>query len=482
MKSREMDSSLHIDQELQQTQRLSPQQVQFVRMLEMNGPEIEDEVRRQLDENPALEAVETYPDTPAAENDPGDFNESAEQLQRADYRSDEDIPSYSGGYDRNASHDEIPVAADGPTLLEYLRSQIGELDLDGATRQVAMYIAGNIDANGYLSRSLSEIADDIAFITGIDVPRSMLHAAFDAVRSLDPPGVGAIDLRDCLLLQLQRREPKTLTLRIATEIADKYFDLFTKLHFDKIQARLELQDDTELRAAIALLRSLDPKPGRSIESESAADRLRHISPDFAVDCDDNGRFTVTALNRLPELQIEESFDIATDAPAATPAQRDAMSFIRLRRDEASAFISMLRRRGETLMAVMRAIVKLQPEFFTTGREADIHPMILRDIAEQTGLELSVISRAIAGKYVATQSGTYPLRMFLNERPKEDTDTSSHAISDALRRLVADEDPRAPLSDQALTDALVAQGFDLARRTVAKYRERLGIPVARLRKK
>jgi len=477
-----MDSSLHIDQELQQTQRLSPQQVQFVRMLEMNTPEIEDEVRRQLDENPALEAVETYPDPAVADSGTEDFNESAEQLQRADYRSDEDIPSYSEGYDHNETHGEIPVAADGPTLLESLRTQIGELDLDGATRQVALYIAGNIDANGYLSRSLTEIADDIAFITGFDVPPSILHAAFDAVRSLDPPGVGAVDLRDCLLLQLHRREPKTLSLRIATEIADKYFDLFTKLHFERIQARLELQDDSELRAAITLLRSLDPKPGRSTESESAADRLRHISPDFAVECDDNKTCTVTALNRIPELQIEESFNVTADTPATTPAQREAMSFIRLRRDEASSFISMLRRRGETLMAVMRAIVKLQPDFFITGREADIRPMILRDIAEQTGLELSVISRAIAGKYVATASGTYPLRMFLNERPKEDTDASSHAISDALRQLISEEDPRAPLSDQALAEALNNRGFDLARRTVAKYRERLGLPVARLRKK
>lgn len=477
-----MDSTLHIDQELQQTQRLSPQQVQFVRMLEMNTPEIEDEVRRQLDENPALEAAETFHDTTADDADGKRFNESAEQLQRADYRSDEDAPSYPRAYESASAQADIPVAADGPTLLESLRTQIGELDLDGATRQVALYIAGNIEANGYLSRSLSDIADDIAFITGIDVPRSMLHAAFDAVRSLDPPGVGAVDLRDCLLLQLRRREPKTLTTRIAIEIVDKYFDLFTKLHFDRIQSRLELQDDTEFRRAIALIRSLDPKPGHGAESESASDRLRHITPDFAVECDDNGRCTVTALNRLPQLQIESSFDINSDTPGRNPAQREAMAFIRLRRDEAESFIAMLRRRGDTLMAVMNAIVRLQPDFFRTGREADIRPMILRDIAGITGLELSVISRAMAGKYVATESGVYPLRMFLNERPKDDTDASSHAIADALRSLIAEEDPRAPLSDQALTEAMNAKGFDLARRTVAKYRERLGLPVARLRKK
>lgn len=475
------NENLRIEQQTRLQQRLNPQQVVFGRYLEMTAPEIEEEVRRALDENPALEAVSEHADNRGEDDIHDDFDESAEQLQRADYGDDDDVPVYghSVGYDPDAAGFDMPVADDEMSLMDSLTAQLADLDLDGRQRKIAEYIIGNLDDNGYITRSLYDIADDVTIAEGMTVGVKEVKDVFAEVRRLDPAGIGAVDLRDCLLLQIDRY-PKTLTTKIAREIIADWFDMFSKKHFDQLRSHLGI-DSEQMHAALDFIRGLNPKPGALVEGISASDKLRHIIPDFAVDADGEGHVRISLLNNIPELAIEESF--RTDAPAGPVSRResDAQAFIKRRREDATAFIDMLKLRSDTLFAVMKAIVKIQHRFFETDDKSTIRPMIIKDIAAETGLNISVISRAAAGKYVLTTHGLYPLKMFFNERPKDDTDTSSHEILDALSKIISEEDKKHPLSDEALCERLATQGYDIARRTVTKYRERLGLPVARLRK-
>lgn len=299
------------------------------------------------------------------------------------------------------------------------------------------------------------------------------------VRSLDPPGIGAVDLRDALLLQLKRRT-QTPDVMLATDIIRDYFDLFSLMHFDRIRS-LTGADKDRLKEAMETIRSLNPKPGAQISSTDD-DRTHHISPDFLVEADGD-ILTLTLLNRIPRLQIEESFAAGTlPQSRRRSAETDAANaFIRQKRDEAATFIKVLETRQRTLFRVMSAIMQWQRDFFLSDDPLTLRPMILKDISAVTGDDLSVISRATAGKYVATGQGVYPLRFFFNERRKDDNDTSSQVILDRLRTIIEQEDKSHPLSDAAITEILHNEGFDIARRTVAKYRERLGLPVGRLRK-
>lgn len=463
--------------EQRQVQRLSPLQVRYVRMLEMTGPEVEEEVRRELDDNPALERTDTSGD------DREQFSESAEELQMNDYANEDEMPSYRLEARNHSASDRYyePTAIQGGlNLAEYLGEQLAHTPLTERQRSVARYIIGNIDDNGYLQRPLRQIGDDLAFTLGIDLQREELDDIFDAVRQLDPAGICAVDLRDCLLLQLRRRKP-TPSVQVATEIVADYFDLFSRKHYDQLLSALSLTAD-ELREAVAVIRTLNPKPGSAFE-ESDADTAHSIIPDFSVETEGE-RITLTLLNNVPDLQVEHTFASASDEiPPGTPArQRQALAFLRDRRESAESFIRVLRMRQETLYRVMSAVVQWQRDFFLTDDESRLKPMILKDIAGVTGYDLSVISRATAGKYVATRGGVYPIKFFFNERPKDDDDVSSHEIVAALKDIISGEDHRRPLSDQAITGLLNKRGYDIARRTVAKYRERLGLPVARLRKK
>ena len=465
--------------------RLSPMLMRLVRMLEMTEPEIEEEVRREVDDNPALEVV----DTPAAGEEPTEaYGESAEQMQLADYRDEDDIPPYRLEAN-NRSADDVrfePVAvAAGESLMESLMSQLAETDLSQRQLAIARYIVGNIDDNGYMTRTLPQIDDDLAIDAGIEVDMAEIKDIFARIRTLDPAGVGAYDLRDCLSLQL-RRMPDSEAVRTAREIVDNYFDVFSLRHFDRLTSLLGISRES-LREADEVIRSLDPKPASRFGESDADDRARHIVPDFYVEVDRNDRITVSMPGNLPELAIERSFDVddeisVADTGETSMRKREALSFISSKRRDASDFIELLRMRRVTLMKVMEAIARWQREFFLSEDESRLRPMVLKDIAGAIGMDISVVSRATAGKYVATQGGVYPLKFFFNERVSEDEDASSREILLALRVLIQEEAPSSPLSDDALTARLTEMGYNIARRTVAKYRERLGIPVARLRKK
>lgn len=473
-----MDNSLKLSLGQKLQQKLSPLQIRYGRVLEMNAPEIEEEVRQELDDNPALAVADAQQDDFSDET----FNESAEQLQMADYRDEDDIPSYrleARNHSVNDVYREPVAVAGGNTLMEHLSSQLAEMGLGVTDLRIADYIVGNIDDNGYLTRTLPAIIDDLAINQGLDVADEDVRRMYNTVRSLDPAGVGAIDLRDCLLLQLKRRRA-TPDVRVAREIVSDYFDLFSLKHYDRLISSLGVTRQ-QLQEAVDVIRTLDPKPGSVYADAAVDDRVRHIIPDFSVEVDGDS-ITLTLLNNIPELCIEETFAAADDNRSVTPREREAAAFVRRKRDEASDFIAMLKLRQSTLYSVMSAIVKIQRDFFLTDDETKLRPMRLRDIGAVTGLDLSVISRAAAGKYVTTPGGVYPLKFFFNDSAgSDDEDASVRKIIAEIKDIVDNEDHARPLSDDAITTELRERGYDIARRTVAKYRERLGYPVARLRK-
>lgn len=454
---------------------MSPRQVQFVRLLEMTTPELEEEVQRQLDDNPALEAL---PSEAAAEP-----SSSADDYASEGGDPDDDPADRMAASQRASGADPgvWQIAADGPELIESLQEQLAQTECDDQQRQIASYIIGNIDQNGYLQRTLSAISDDLAINMGLDVPLSEVRRAFNIVRAMEPAGVGAVDLRDCLLLQIDRAGTSTQEAKIAREIVADYFDLLSKKHYDRLMSALGISDSKLLRRSLDYIRQLNPKPGGAVEPLGSVMRLSHISPDVIVEEDDNGRFTASVPNTLPQLQVEKSFAVDIPGESTSKQAREAMAFVRMKRDDAEAFISALRQRSSTLLDVTEAIVKRQPDFFRTGDKSKLRPMILKDISSDTGYDLSVISRATAGKYVETDMGIFPLKMFFNEAPSDASDTSSHQLMHAIEQIIANEDKRHPLSDQAILQALEEAGHKLARRTVTKYREKLGIPVGRLRR-
>lgn len=469
-----MKEKLTLETSLHQQQRLTPLQVQFVNMLEMTAPEIEEAVNRALDEMPALEAHDNERDT-------------AQSVISPTASPTDDLPAYRYRvYNRGADDQYYDVIAAAPeraeTLIEALGRQLSLLHLDDIEKNIAVNIIGNLDDNGYITRDLRSIADDVSAATGSEVTEAQVNKVWQDVRSLDPPGIGAVDLRDCLLLQL-RRLPESESIKRATEMIAHYFDLFSKLHYDRLRAAMGISE-SQLKEAIAVIRHLNPKPGAAFAGASVEDEARHVIPDFAIEIDGD-RLVLISLAHIPELTIERTFsaDTPITAPVA-PRQRgeDPNLFIRRKREEAQDFIKALTMRRDTLYRVMQAILKIQHEYFLSGDENTIKPMILKDIKDLTGYSLSMISRATAGKYVTTPFGTFPLKKLFNEKPKEDNDTSSHQIMGAIRQLIEQEDSRHPLSDEAITQSLTSQGYDIARRTVAKYRERLGFPVARLRRK
>lgn len=479
--------SLHLTQEQRLQQRLSPQQVQFVRLLGMNRTEMEDEVRHEVLDNPAIEIADSDDSSDGevpAEEMTTDNNVTPDSADPEDEPED-DVPAYRLNISNRSADDKVyePIITNESTLIEYLSEQISEHDLSEKQQTIADYIIGNIDDNGYLTRSVEAISDDIVFQMGIEVDEDEIQSVLQMIRDLDPAGIGAKDLRDCLLLQLERLPGSDDNL-LAYKIIDCYFPEFSKKHYDRIITALKT-DKEGFRRALEVILSLNPKPG-SLYGGGDNSKAQHIIPDFSVEVDGDN-ITLTLLNNIPELQIEESFQAMYDDISVkrvrNRSEEEANRFVKDKYESAATFIKMLKQRQVTLFSIMRAILERQKQFFLTEDESLLRPMVLKDIASDTGYDLSVVSRATSGKYVMTQGGIYPLKFFFNEgiRHESGEDVSSREIQSALKEIIEGEDKKKPYSDEVLCTLLNKRGYEIARRTIAKYRERMGFPVARLRK-
>ena len=373
----------------------------------------------------------------------------------------------------------------GESLLESLQRQLNEMrGISDDERRIAGFIIGNIDDNGYLTRSPAALANDISIACNADVTTRQVNKVLKKVQLLDPPGIGAVDLRDTMLIQLRRRNDGSAAFRYAIAIVKDYFDLLSKMHLNRLRSSMWIPRDM-LDEAMKIIRTLDPKPGAQVGGGEDA-RTRHITPDFYVEVDADDNITLSLGGNVPMLRVEESFTVDPEPTAKngrlTRMEEAARAFVRQKRDEANLFINAARMRRETLRRVMTAIVGIQREFFLTDDPMKLKPMVLKDVSAVTGDDLSVISRATSGKYVATRQGVYPLKYFFNEHRKDGEDSSSYHVMEIIRSMIEKEDKTAPLSDDALADELKKRGFKVARRTVAKYRERLALPVARLRRR
>lgn len=478
-----MENSQNLSLSQRQQQTLAPLQLQYVKALEMTAPEFDDEVRRELDDNPALEAVD---EDSTAETE--SFGESAEELQSADYSDPDEMPQYlleAHNWSADGEMREHVAVSGGESLLESLQRQLNEMrGISDDERRIAGFIIGNIDDNGYLTRSPAALANDISIACNADVTTRQVNKVLKKVQLLDPPGIGAVDLRDTMLIQLRRRNDGSAAFRYAIAIVKDYFDLLSKMHLNRLRSSMWIPRDM-LDEAMKIIRTLDPKPGAQVGGGEDA-RTRHITPDFYVEVDADDNITLSLGGNVPMLRVEESFTVDPEPTAKngrlTRMEEAARAFVRQKRDEANLFINAARMRRETLRRVMTAIVGIQREFFLTDDPMKLKPMVLKDVSAVTGDDLSVISRATSGKYVATRQGVYPLKYFFNEHRKDGEDSSSYHVMEIIRSMIEKEDKTAPLSDDALADELKKRGFKVARRTVAKYRERLALPVARLRRR
>lgn len=455
------NQSLSLDQKL--SIRLSAQQLRFVKLLEFNAPELEEAIERELEDNPALEVADETP-------------KESQELPRY-YQS-----SINSASDDTTNYDFSPADA-GESLYDSLLQQLSERNLSENVLNAAKYVVGNLDSNGYLRRPLPNIVNDMAFGPGIEVTMSEAQEALDTVKDLEPYGVGASDLRECLLIQL-RHLPDSPERKDAIDIIEHQFEAFSMKHTHKIITGLKIDKDRAKRA-IDLIISLNPKPGASVNSDSESANI--IIPDLIVSNED-GRLSVGLNNGIPELAIDRSFSEAVREMEVT-AQRKAKKgseFITSRYNDARDFIRILRQRQETLISVMTAIIKIQEEYFRTQDLYRLKPMMIKDISALTGFDLSVVSRATNNKYVATPWGIFPLRFFFSDSIGDEGEDASEALTNRkieaeISALVEKEDKRHPLSDEKIRQEMEARGYEVSRRTVAKYRDRQGIPVARLRK-
>jgi RNA polymerase sigma-54 factor len=481
-----------LKQQLQQKlqQKLSPQQIQLIRLLELPALELEERVKHELEENPALEeGADMTTDLPEEAGEPMDApagDEADADLSLGDYLTEDDIPDYKVREirERTERKEDIPFSV-SQSLNEYLLQQLGLRDLQEKEMKIAEYIIGNIDDDGYLRRDLSAIADDLIFQAAQEVDNAAVEAVVRVVQDFDPPGICARNLRECLLLQLDRRE-KTPDSERAAGILTDYFDEFTRKHYDKIMRSLNIGEE-ELKRAIQEIVALNPKPGNMWEGtmESA---MSQITPDFVVEAH-NGELFLSMNNRsVPDLHVSRDYvemfqSYAGNKSNQTPEMRDAVQFVKQKLDSAQWFIDAIRQRQETLQRTMEAIILLQREFFLSGDESALRPMILKDVSEHAGYDISTISRVSNSKYVQTNFGIYPLKYFFSESMQTDSgeEVSTREVKKIMKEHIDGEDKHKPLTDEELTAILKEKGYLIARRTVAKYREQMDISVARLRK-
>ena len=505
------------EQKLQQVQRLSQQQMLQVHLLEMPLTELEQNVNAELDDNPALEtsspddvfdgghvegsdSTASYGDDSHSDGSEGsadDFSAQNEREERDDAltaalerigEGSDDMPTagYTGGAGADSADYEEMVYGDTTSFYDKLKEQMGETELSEKDQQIMEYVIGSLDSDGLLRKDSESISDELAIYHGLDCTTEDVDRVIRILQTFDPAGIGAHSLQECLLLQIKRRPNDTIK-PLMQKVITECFDEFTKKHFDKIRATLGVDVDTAERVQ-AELRRLNPKPGSSL-GETEGRNLQQITPDFIVDTDDEGNVTFT-LNggNIPELKVSPSFaemmeTYKNNKAAMSRRDKEALLYAKEKVERARGYIEAIKVRRRTLTITMQAIIDWQRRFFQDGDEADLKPMILKNIADKTGLDISTISRVSNIKYAQTNWGTFPLRFFFSDgyTTGEGEELSTRKIKLALKELINNEDKKKPMSDDALTKALAKQGFPIARRTVAKYREQLGLPVARLRK-
>lgn len=480
--------ALRQQQELKQTQRLSPLQMQVIKLVELNSVELEDKIKQELEDNPALDEGSEEYDLNKEELMDENNSLTQEEIALGDYMTEDDIPDYQiNRYQKRDEPDFIEATFAGDkSLNDFLNEQISLHQLNEQDTIIAEYIIGNLDENGYLKRNLQAISDDLLFQQNIDANIDKLQSLLAVIQELDPAGVGAADLQECLRLQLERNDesPKN---KLALSIVNDHFEEFSRKHFDRIQHQLNVSTE-ELRDAIEEITSLNPKPG-NVFGDSIEVHMSNITPDFIIESY-NGEVNMYLNNRnIPELRINREFSnliqgYSDNKESMSNDTKQAMMFMKQKIDSARWFIDAVKQRQNTLQRTMEAIVKFQYDFFLTEDETMLRPMILKDIAEKTGFDISTISRVSNSKYVQTNTSVYPLKFFFSEamQTEDGEDISSREIKYIMQQSIAEENPQKPLTDEQLTTVLNEKGYVIARRTVAKYREQLNIPVARLRKK
>ena len=463
-----------------------------MKMLQIPTMELDQRIKEEMEVNPALEegseeSEQTDDEQSEDQQEEQDTdNKEEEEIDLSDYFDDDDIPDYKLRVNNHSADDEerdTPLGA-GRTFQDLLFAQLGMTELDEEQRLLAEYLIGNLDENGYLRRELAAVANDLAFSMNISVTVPDLEEVLAVIQELDPPGVGARDLRECLLIQIRRSEVRNADTIMAEKVLVKYFEEFTKKHYEKIAKRLDIEE-AELKPAIDLILHLNPKPGNSMIE--AARTVQHIVPDFLLISEDEElKLTLNARN-APELRISreyrEMMQHYAKAKVKDAKEKEALLFVKQKIDSAKWFIDAIRQRNDTLLYCMQAIVNYQKEFFLTGDETKLKPMILKDIADMVGMDISTISRVANSKHIQTTFGTYLLKYFFSESLSTDDgeEVSSREVKQILKDAIEAEQKRKPLTDEKLMELLNEKGYNIARRTVAKYREQLGIPVARLRK-
>ncbi|RAJ95800.1 RNA polymerase RpoN-/SigL-like sigma 54 subunit [Larkinella arboricola] len=480
---------LSLTQSLQQ--KLSPQQIQFIKLLQIPTAELETRIEEELEINPALEeGLDTDFDEPNSDDpfaddyNDDDYKERNDEVDLGSYLNEDDYNGYKMQGDGNYGEEEreMPVA-NRSTLTDTLMQQFGYLNLDERQEVIGMQLIGSIENDGYIRRSMQAIVNDLAFSHNIFTDIEELDTVLKRIQTFDPPGIAARSLQECLLLQLQRKDLSDPAVPLAIRIIEDLFEEFSKKHYDKIQKRLNITED-QLKKVIQIITKLNPKPG-SVEGEDSA--VQYLIPDFIL-TNNNGKLELTLNSRnAPELRISRSFaemlDTYEKSDKNNRSLKETVSFVKQKLDAAKWFIDAIKQRQATLLKTMNAIVKFQYDFFLEGDETKLRPMILKDIATMIDMDVSTISRVANSKSVQTEFGIYPLKYFFSEGISTDSgeDVSSREVKNILKEFIDHEPKGNPLSDDKLEKMLNERGYNIARRTVAKYREQLNIPVARLRK-
>ena len=475
---------------LKLNQKLSPQQIQLMKLIQLPTIDFEQKIKQELEENPALEIRDNSNDV--LDEDFSNSNEDElnnesiddEDINIEDYINYDDTPAYKLSYNTNndSENTEIPFAS-GISFTEYLLNQLSTLRLNDDEAKIAKFLVGSIDNSGYLRQNTDEIIDDLAFTQNIDVSIEKLKKILSIVQQLDPPGVGAQSLQECLILQLKRK-PSNKQINLANNIIENSFDQFSKKHFNKLIVKYDINEN-ELKAAIIEIEKLNPKPGNSYSNYEKP--IEQIIPDFKIEIDNNLLMLTLNNRNNPILKISNHYNEMLKGykldKNKTKSQREAIQFIKQKLDSAKWFIDAVKQRQETLYVTMRAIMEYQEEYFLSGDEKQIKPMILKDIAEKIEMDISTISRVANSKYVDTPYGTKLLKEFFSESmtTQSGEEISTIEIKKILETIIENENKRAPQTDEKLVKVLQEKGYKIARRTVAKYREQLNIPVARLRK-